>query len=102
MVPGFNIRHAPSIEALARVDPAGLDAVVLYYHARTISPSALEALDRFVRGGGGILAVHSATASFKGTPRYTDILGGRFTGHPPVGPLEIRPVGGADEVSAQP
>lgn len=97
-VPGVSLRHARSVEARTRADLTAFDAVVLYYHAKAISPSALEALDRFVRGGGGILAVHSATASFKQTPRYTDILGGRFVGHPPVGPVEIRAAAGADEI----
>jgi type 1 glutamine amidotransferase len=96
--PGVSLRRARSIEALARLNPDTLDAVVLYYHARTISPPALEALDRFVREGGGILAVHSATASFKQAVRYTDMLGGRFVSHPPVGPLEIRAAAGADEI----
>ena len=96
--PGVRLRHARSIEALAQTNLAALDAVVLYYHRHTISPRALDALDRFVRRGGGILAVHSATASFKQSSRYFDILGGRFIGHPPVGPLEIRPAVSADEI----
>lgn len=104
--PGVTLRHVPfrpagafgaaaPVEVLAQADPPRADALVLFIHGKTISPPALDALDRFVREGGGILAVHSATASFKETPRYTEILGGRFTGHPPVGPLEIRAAGGA-------
>jgi len=96
--PGITLHHASSIEVLARVDPPRADALVLFIHGKTISTPALDALDRFVREGGGILAVHSSTASFKETPRYTEILGGRFTGHPPVGPLKIRPAGLADEI----
>jgi hypothetical protein len=96
--PHVHLRHARSIEALTRADLAALDAVVLYYHRQTISLAALEALDRFAHAGGGILAVHAATASFKQTPRYTEILGGRFIGHPPVGPLEVWPVGEDDEI----
>jgi len=96
--PGITLRHATSVESLARADLARTAALVLFIHGMTISPTALDALDRFAREGGGILAVHSATASFKETPRYTSILGGRFTGHPPVGPLEIRPASPADEI----
>lgn len=92
-LPGVTLRHATSVEVLARADLPRPDALVLFIHGKTISEPALDALDRFVRGGGGILAVHSATASFKETPRYTAILGGRFTGHPPVQPLEVRPAG---------
>ena len=108
--PDVALRHAPCgpaeafgaaaapVEVLARADLPQPDALVLFIHGKTISPTALDALDRFVCEGGSILAVHSATASFKETPRYTAILGGRFTGHPPVGPLEIRPEGPADEI----
>ena len=96
--PGVSLRHVPSVEALTRADLPGLDAVVLYYHRKTISTGALDALDRFASGGGGILAIHSATASFKEATRYTDLLGGRFAGHPPVGPMEIRAVTGAEEI----
>ena len=112
--PGVTLRHAPfgpaeafrgaasaPVEVLARADLPRADALVLFIHGKTISLPALDSLDRFVREGGGILAVHSATASFKETPRYTAILGGRFTGHPPVGPLEIHPaVGGTDRDAA--
>ncbi len=101
---GVTLRHAAfrgaaaPVEILVRADVHRADALVLYIHGKTISSPALDALDRFAAGGGGILAIHSATASFKETPRYTDLLGGRFTGHPPVGPLEIRAVARADEI----
>jgi type 1 glutamine amidotransferase len=37
--------------------------------------------------------VHSATASFKETLPYFEILGGRFIGHGPVESFAVRPVG---------
>jgi len=86
---GFVFRHVPSLERL----PEGLDkysAMVLYYHGKTISDAALTRLDGFVGSGGGVLAVHSATASFKDSLRYSEILGGRFTGHGPVESFEVR------------
>ncbi len=89
MQDGYSFRHVPSLERL----PADLDkysALVLYYHHKTISDAALSRLEEFTAGGGGILAVHSATASFKDSPRYVEILGGRFTGHGPVESFEVR------------
>jgi type 1 glutamine amidotransferase len=71
-------------------------ALVLYFHQVTISKEALDRLDRFVDGGGGVLALHSATASFKEEPHYFEILGGRFTGHGPVSTFELRPTAEAD------
>lgn len=67
-------------------------AMVLHYHHKTISDSALKRLDNFVRNGGGILAVHAATASFKQTMPYFKILGGRFIGHGKVENFKVQKV----------
>jgi uncharacterized protein len=86
---GFAVEHIHSLEKL----PDDLDqfsGLVLYYHHKTLSPAALARLDGFVKNGGGILAIHSATASFKGTLPYFDILGGRFIGHVKVEPFEVK------------
>jgi hypothetical protein len=37
------------------------------------------------------MAIHSATASFKETTDYFNILGGCFTGHGPVAPFKVQP-----------
>ncbi len=42
--------------------------------------------------GGGILAIHSATASFKEANRFFEILGGRFVGHGAVEKIEVKRV----------
>ncbi len=88
---GVSWEHTRSLEALPS-RPGDYAALVLYFHHARISARALAALERFVAGGGGVLAIHSATASFKETPAYFDILGGRFAGHGPVEPFEVRPV----------
>lgn len=93
---GFAFGRAPSIENLpANVDD--YDAMVLYFHHKHISEKALNALALFVSAGGGLLAIHSATASFKEAMPYFEILGGRFIGHGALGALEIRPTGGKGE-----
>jgi hypothetical protein len=78
------------VENLTLLDGGGFEGVILYFHRRQITDGALGALDRFVSGGGGLLAVHGASASFKKTPRYFDILGGRFVSHGPVGSYTVR------------
>lgn len=75
---------------LAALDGGGYDGVILYFQHKTINDEALDALDRFVAGGGGLLAVHSASASFKQVPRYFDILGGRFVTHGKIEPYAVR------------
>ncbi len=94
-VGGYRLDLGGSLEEL----PDDLDdaaALVLYFHDVSISPAALAKLDAFVRGGGGVLALHSATASFKEEPRYFEILGGRFTGHGPVSTFELCPTAGTN------
>lgn len=89
---GFDYQHRRTLEALPGMDLSAFAALVLYFHHRRISESALDALDRYVATGGGLLAIHSATASFKQTPHYFEILGGRFTGHGPVDHFTVEPV----------
>jgi type 1 glutamine amidotransferase len=88
-IDGFTFRQAPSLERLP-ADPDKYSALVLYYHRKTISEAALTRLESYAAAGGGILALHSATASFKGSPLYSQILGGRFSGHGPLESFEVR------------
>lgn len=78
---GIVVRETSSIESLARLRYPEYAALVMYLHRQVISRGALDALDGFVRSGGGLLAVHSASASFKKESRFFDILGGRFVRH---------------------
>ena len=45
-----------------------------------------EALQAFVRGGGGIVGIHAASDSHYHWPWYGRLIGGRFTSHPPGTP----------------
>ena len=88
---GFSFTHISSLDKL----PSNLksfSAFVLHYHHRTISDRALNKLEEFVSQGGGVLALHAATASFKNALPYFEILGGRFIGHGPVENIEIRKI----------
>lgn len=87
--PGFSFHYRSSLENLPD-DLSDYTALILYIHQSTISPAALDALDQFVSNGGGLLALHSATASFKETFHYFKILGGRFIGHGPVESFRIQ------------
>ncbi|MEW5869910.1 MAG: ThuA domain-containing protein [Chloroflexota bacterium] len=88
---GFSFEQVRSLEQLPADLPA-YSALVLNYHHQQISPAALGRLYMFVKNGGGVLAIHAATASFKETLPYFDILGGRFVGHGPVSAFEVQRV----------
>lgn len=100
-IDGLIFSHVRSLERLPD-NLADYVAVVLYFHHKTISQTALERLEKFVSVGGGVLSVHSATASFKQEPRYFDILGGRFTRHGAVEEFEVRHCGGERIFPARP
>lgn len=87
-LPGFCFEQVRSLENLP-ADVERFSALVLYFHHKTFSPMALTRLDAYIRQGGGILALHSATASFKDCLPYSEILGGRFIGHGKVKPFEM-------------
>lgn len=91
-LPGYSTRTSGSFERLP--SDSGLNsthAIVIYLHRQKISPAALETFDRYVAGGGGVLALHSATACFKQNPHYFEILGGRFSGHAAIRPFAAEP-----------
>ena len=39
-------------------------------------------LVEYVKGGGGLVGIHSATDTYHGWEEYLDMMGGRFAGHP--------------------
>ncbi len=53
------------------------------------------AIDRYVRGGGGLLACHAAVICFDGDPRWAGCLGATWdwdrSMHPPLGPVDVAP-----------
>lgn len=51
------------------------------------APAQSEALDRFVRAGGGFVGIHSASGSERKNPRFKALLGGTFKWHTPYGPF---------------
>lgn len=91
----FSFIHVSSLEKLPS-DLESFSAIVLHFQHKKISNHAFGQLDNFVNNGGGILAIHAATASFKETMPYFDILGGRFIGHGAVENFEVKRV--RDEV----
>ena len=53
-----------------------------------------ENLSSFVRDGGGLLGMHTASICFDDWPGWKDVLGGRWvwgeSSHPPLGTVEVR------------
>ena len=76
-----------SIEGACILRRGIFDAVVIYLHRQKISDEALSVIESFVSHGGGLLGVHSATASFKQSRGWFNLIGGRFLSHEMVIPF---------------
>ena len=90
------------LTAVASEDPAvfsaegleGIEAII--FVSTTTDPKKPEsewftgarrdALQAFVRGGGGIVGIHAAADSHYHWPWFGQLMGGRFTSHPPGTP----------------
>lgn len=79
-----------SFSALTQIEQ--YEAVLLYIHRQSINEYLISALLDFVKQGGGVLALHSASASFKFSDEYFRMLGGKFVAHGKVSQVEIFPV----------
>lgn len=88
----FYILSVSSMEALTGLDLEWFQGMILYFHHQRISQPALQAFESFVQRGGGVLAIHSPTASFKHQPAFCQLLGGCFREHGPVEPFTVQPV----------
>jgi hypothetical protein len=62
-------------------------------HAVALEPTDLAVVDRFVRGGGGLLALHAAVICFDADPTWHSLCGASWhwdrSSHPPLGPVEV-------------
>ncbi|WP_106639282.1 ThuA domain-containing protein [Allosphingosinicella vermicomposti] len=73
----------------------GFDAIVLLSSttdpkdpgSEWLTGKRAEALQRFVRKGGGIVAIHAASDSHYHSPWYGSLVGGQFERHPPETPV---------------
>lgn len=75
-------------------------------HAVAVSDDDLAVLDRFVRAGGGLLALHTAVICFDGVGPWRALCGAAWdwdrSSHPPLGPVTVTPTeaGRAHDVTA--
>lgn len=66
-------------------------------HAVTLDPGDLAVIDRFVRRGGGLLALHTAVICFDADPVWHALCGASWrwdrSSHPPLGAAEVEVTG---------
>ncbi len=72
------------LDALAALPASGYSAVVIYTTGfrDDLTEPREKGLLSFVRGGGGLIGVHSAADSFRGSRAYVEMLNAEFLTHP--------------------
>jgi type 1 glutamine amidotransferase len=65
------------------------DVILNYSTAYEPSLDQVDALLEAIRRGVGFVGLHSATATFKGSPAYFEMVGARFVKHPPFGQFTV-------------
>lgn len=96
-MPGYRFEHVRSLEQLPN-NLEAFSAMVVYFHHKKIAKNAVDTFESYLSRGGGVLAIHAATASAKENRAFTDVLGGRFIGHGPVEPFIVTPTSPESEI----
>jgi uncharacterized protein len=82
---GFDVEHT---EDQAQFTDANLkrfaEVVFLSNTQKVLDSAGRAAFQRFVRGGGGFVAIHSSSNAELDWPWFGELLGARFNGHPKV------------------
>jgi type 1 glutamine amidotransferase len=83
--------------ALAKLDELACSTAILYtcldeHTPIRHAPEDLEALENFVRRGGGLVALHATAVAAKQHRRLAKLIGGHFESHPPKGRFLVSPV----------
>lgn len=79
---GFDVKLTEDREDFtpARIKP--FDVIVDYTTGEDLTPDQAKGLMGGIIGGKGFVGVHSAADSFKNTPGYLNMVGGKFLTHP--------------------
>ena len=70
-------------ERAALANPSSYDAVVMYTVGGEMSRSQEQGLVSYVRGGGGLVAIHCANAEMERFKDYIEMVGTSFVRHGP-------------------
>ncbi|MBS3733965.1 MAG: ThuA domain-containing protein [Phycisphaerae bacterium] len=89
---GYAVEATYDHDVFTRLDALHCDAVLLYTslgdafdgtrYGRDLAPEQIEALRAWVRGGKGLLGVHSASVCCESNAAHRELIGGRFAKHP--------------------
>ncbi len=78
---GINFSYTSDLNDLNRENLAQYDALAIYANHDEIKPSQEKALLQFVKKGGGLIPIHSASYCFRNSDEYVKLVGGQFESH---------------------
>lgn len=108
---GHNLTATYDLSTLERLGEDAYDLVMVYTSLsrhregqptdapETLTPAQTEALVDWVRAGGALLGIHSATVSGQENAAYRRLLGGRFLEHPPQFAFTVYPLSGSHPIT---
>lgn len=78
---GIQIVYTEDIESLTLDNLRLYDALMIYANIDAIEPQQEQALYDYVNGGGGLVALHSASYCFRNSERYIALVGAQYKSH---------------------
>ncbi|GAB7039318.1 MULTISPECIES: ThuA domain-containing protein [Catenuloplanes] len=88
---GFEVVATEDPAVLTPAELAGFAAVTFLSTSGSLSddPAARDALEGYVRGGGGVVGIHAAATTEYDWPFFGTLVGARFDTHPEVQPARV-------------
>jgi type 1 glutamine amidotransferase len=87
---GIQIVYTEDLSALTLANLKRYDAVLIYANIDQIATEPERALLDYVNQGGGLVAVHSASYSFRNSERLIALIGAQFQRHDPIASFRTR------------
>ncbi len=78
---GIDVAYTDDLDDLEPENLGRYDCLIVYANHAKLGPGRAKALVGFVEKGGGLVALHCASACFGDSPEYLALVGGRFKSH---------------------
>ena len=78
---GIELTYTDKLDSLNSTNLARYDALLIYANHMRISPEQEKALLEYVEGGRGLVPIHCASFCFLNSPKYIELVGGKFKSH---------------------
>ena len=78
---GVNLSYTDKMADLNAANLAQYDALMIYANTDVIAPEQEKAMLEYVRGGKGLMPLHSASYCFRNSMQYVALVGGQFQKH---------------------